>query len=313
MAQDIWTNFTAFESIPFIQRYLETCYRHHKFDKPEAKSYRNSYRFLYYLQHGKRHYELARLAPVELQPLLLFYGMTQLTKACLLTADPDYPKTTAVLAHGASTRKKKKKDYTFFEDEVRIQKYGLVTHFSAKCFDIKQLEGKKFSMRDLVERIPDFNQLFTNVYGDAPFYPIDCKSDREMDIPSQILDDLHMTASRFVNFLETYGHIEIPDFRETNETIRLKFQNEAPQLFPTALTGQPHAPRLRKHYDGLPEILVHFLLLYNLSMICRYETEWWNELFHHFGADELPFITSFLRLTAKKIPLLTERYLLRFM
>jgi hypothetical protein len=313
MDQDVWSKFTAFESIPFVQRYLDTCYRHHGFDKTEVKSYRNSYRLLYYLQHGKRHYELASLAPVELQPLLLFYGLTQLIKACLLTVDPDYPKTTAVLAHGASTRKKKKKDYTFFEDEVRIQKYGLVTHFSTTCFGLKQLEGKKFSMQDLVERIPDFNQLFADVYGHEPFFPINCKNGREVDIPSQILDDLHMTSSRFVNFLETNGHVKISDFREANGKVHLKFQGEMTRFFPTTLAGQYYAPRLREHYDDLPEILVHFLLLYNLSMICRYETEWWNELFHHFGADELPFIESFLRLTAKKMPLLTERYLLRFM
>ena len=56
------------------------------------------------------------------KPMLLFYGMGQLFKACLLTIDPNYPESTSVLAHGVTTRKRKKQGYQFLEDEVKIQK-----------------------------------------------------------------------------------------------------------------------------------------------------------------------------------------------
>ena len=39
------------------------------------------------------------------------------------------------------------------------------------------------------------------------------------------------------------------------------------------LTTDPRNPK-----PILPELLIHYLLLYNLSMISRYETDWWYDL-----------------------------------
>ncbi len=58
--------------------------------------------------------------------MLLFYGMSQLFKACLLTIDPNYPESTTVLAHGVTTRKRKKQGYQFLEDEVKVQKKWII-------------------------------------------------------------------------------------------------------------------------------------------------------------------------------------------
>ncbi|HET7627727.1 MAG TPA: YaaC family protein [Bacillales bacterium] len=308
MAENRWNRLSPFQTVSYTKPFLHRAYANSNVENPEKQSYRNSYPFLYYLQHGKKHYELAGKAPVELRPLLLFYGFTQLIKACLLTVDPDYPKTTSVLAHGVSTRKKKKKNYRFFTDEVRIQKFGLVTHFAEQLFGRKNLDGIKFSMRDLLERIPDLNDLFTDLDFEAPFYLLTKENDgKRMTLSNAILDDLHMTGHRFVEFLNRKRFGPAAFGAETKKTIALHVEGSI--ACPTSLSNRKYLPRKKTHYDGLPEMVVHCLLLYNLSMICRYETEWWNELFHHASAEELPFITSFLDVTEKKIPLLVERYL----
>ncbi|MER2091044.1 MAG: YaaC family protein, partial [Sporosarcina sp.] len=49
----------------------------------EKKSYENSYPFIYYLEHGQSYYQLATQASLSIKPVLLFYGMVQLLKACL--------------------------------------------------------------------------------------------------------------------------------------------------------------------------------------------------------------------------------------
>ncbi|HET7580550.1 MAG TPA: YaaC family protein [Bacillales bacterium] len=307
MDEDIWAGLSSFQAISFTQRFLKTCYGRLDLKQSEAVSYQNSYPFLYYLQHGKRHYQLADSAPVELQPLLLFYGMTQLMKACLLTVDPEYPKTTAVLAHGVSTRKKKKKNYAFSDDEVRIQKHGLATYFAEKLYHCGRLEGRKFTMDSLLERIPDLNDLFREMYGRPPFYRIGIGENGEMEMPAALLDDLHMTQARFIEFFEKHFHTLVKDSRETQTTLLVRLENIRHPL-PSTLDGDLYISRNRERYDDLPEMLVHFLLLYNLSMIARYETEWWSELFHQ-AADDLPFIQLFLNITAKKIPRLTAGYL----
>ncbi|HET7615739.1 MAG TPA: YaaC family protein, partial [Bacillales bacterium] len=213
---------------------------------------------------------------------------------------------------GVSARKKKKKQYRFFDDEVRVQKYGLVSHFSDKLFNVKALEGSKFSMRSLLERVPDLNGLFEDLGMPAPFYHFYKKNERELRIPYAILDDLHMTGPGFIEFLNRRMDMNMVRAEQQGNQLIL-FAEEPPPPFPASLSGEQYAPRTMDGYDGIPEMLVHFLLLYNLSMIGRYETEWWSELFHHASAEELPFITSFLTITEKKIPLLIERYLRNFM
>ncbi len=59
------------------------------------------------------YYDQFSKAPLALKPLLLYYGYVQLLKAILLTVDPIYPQSSSVLAHGVSTRKRKKQHYSF--------------------------------------------------------------------------------------------------------------------------------------------------------------------------------------------------------
>ncbi|MGG6433042.1 YaaC family protein [Anoxybacillus sp. D401a] len=223
----------VFYSSNFVHQFLLERYKQEGREDAEKKSYNNCYPFMYYLQHGKKFYDTAREAPLAIKPVLLFYGNVQLLKACLLTIHPDYPESSSVLAHGVSTRKRKKQNYDFFKDEVKIQKHGLFTYFSEKMFHVKHVYGEKFSMEQLLRQIEELSPLF----------------------------DLY--------------------FKQQNE------QN--------------------KH---IHEIVAHYLLLYNLSMICRYETEWWYDLLHSYSNDAYPFIVQFLDVTEWKIPSYLYRYLL---
>ena len=76
----------------------------------------------------------------------------------MLTIDPNYPSTTAV-AHGVSSRKRKKQRYHFLEDEVKIQKNGLFSHVAEQLFHIKPLEAEKFNMLELMGNIPELQNL----------------------------------------------------------------------------------------------------------------------------------------------------------
>ena len=47
---------------------------------------------------------------------------------------------------------------------------------------------------------------------------------------------------------------------------------------------------------------VGMAILYNLSMIARYETEWWMELLKNRTTEDYPFILAFITLTTEKGP-----------
>lgn len=309
-----WKSFDQFLSASSTQRYLKKCYEKiETTSSSEELSYRNSYSFIYYLTHGKRHFDLCQHSPLELQPVLLYYGMVQLLKCCLLTVDPLYPESTTLLAHGVTTRKRKKQNYLFLQDEIKVQRNGLFPYFSEHLFGMKQLEGDKFQMKELFSHVPEMNELFLQVYGKTPLMKIERSEESSTFIVNDsILDPLHMTGSRFVQFLTQQGrpkHMNVTYKDSMFEVEIKKKENEHFSLFRKSLADEWYMPTSRDGFLSLHEVMIHYLLLYNLSMICRYETEWWGDLFHTFSSNDYPFISRFLTISRKKIPHMLLEYL----
>jgi hypothetical protein len=306
-----WKSYSCFFSAEYCQRFLKNCYQKHNIENPEQKSYENCYAFLYYLEHGQIYYQQAESSPLILKPILLFYGLVHLIKACILTSDPVYPETTAVLAHGVSTRKRKKQNYHFFQDEVKVQKNGLFPFMSEKLFHMKQLEGEKVIMEELLQLIPELDDLFFLLDGKRTFIKLQ-NHNEQLVVPESVLDHFHMTENRFKEFLASKFEKGV-EFSEEG----LAFRIDPTSCFGSSplkfhLEDNYYALPLNKgHYFNFPELLGHYLLLYNLSMIARYETEWWSELTKMMPNRDYPFICSFLDVTMQKVPFLVYQYLMK--
>ncbi|AJG78158.1 YaaC family protein [Bacillus thuringiensis] len=317
-----WQQLSFFFSSQNVQRYLARCYEKSSIQAAEKKSFENCYPFIYYLEHGKNYYELYKVAPFSIQPMLLFYGISQLFKACLLTIDPNYPESTTVLAHGVTTRKRKKQGYQFLEDEVKVQKNGLFTHVAEQLFHMKHLESEKFNMLDLMGNIPELQNLFRYSQRGATLYKIDSPNTNELSFSVNILDRLHMTTERFSRYIESIcKHLSIQHVPGKTSTSNVLFTAPIQSWNPIystplyyeyladtyylPLTTDPRNPK-----PALPELLVHYLLLYNLSMISRYETDWWYDLLGSYGSEDYPFIYQFLTISAQKVPYYISSFLL---
>lgn len=309
---EIWQSFTSFQSTSAAQKFLKKNYERLELPEADKKSYDNSYAFIYYIEHGKKYYHLASLAPAEVKPVLLFYGMIQLIKACILTVDPEYPATTAVLAHGVTTRKRKKRDYSFLLDEVKLQNHGLLSHFAAHLFDVNQFPFERINMETLFARIPEMNGTFAEIKKWKPLLEVQVEMN-SLTISPSLLDELKMTERRFRDFFLNKTSLTVSSFEMKKDEFTLQFHGSFPFFYCRPFlfhqNGQAFLPKRRELYFSLDEVIVHYLLLYNLSMICRYETEWWYELFYTFASDDLPFIHQFLHTTATKIPYLLSLYL----
>ncbi|MEH7181385.1 YaaC family protein [Neobacillus vireti] len=305
-----WKSYACFFSAEYCQHYLKSNYKKWNIDNPEQKSYENCYAFLYYLEHGQIYYQQAENAPLILKPILLFYGLVHLIKACILTIDPAYPETTSVLAHGVSTRKRKKQNYQFFHDEVKFQKNGLFPFMSERMFHLKQLEGDKITMEELLQLIPELDDLFVLHEGKSTFTPIYTQHE-QMAVPEKVLDQYHMTEERLKEFLTTKSGNQIEFLSDS-----LMFQynkNEFTGISPIKFNLDSMAyvlPLKKENLFLFPELMVHYLLLYNLSMIARYETEWWSELTKMMPNRDYPFIKTFLDITLTKGPFLVYEYLM---
>lgn len=307
-----WSNFSYFFSASSTQHFLKKNYNDLHIENSEQKSYENCYRFLYYLEHAKVYYEQADQSPLMIKPVLLFYGLVHLIKACILTTDPNYPETTAVLAHGVSTRKRKKQHYSFFQDEVKFQRSGLFPLMVDKMFHMKHFEGDKATMEDLLKLIPELSDLFSQFVGEETFLKVSMQDGHYL-IPKKILDSFHMTENRFKDFYQSrsasqasFNNMEgefmelVLEIKSSDDLTPLKFNIwEECYSLPLKKTSLFH----------FPELLIHYLLLYNLSMIARYETEWWSELIKMMPNRDYPLIQSFLNITLEKTPFLIYQFL----
>lgn len=308
-----WSTFSLFFSATTTQTYLKNIYTMNQFDQPEQKAYENCYPFIYYLEHGKIYYEQAKDSPLIIKPILLFYGFVHLIKACILTVDPDYPETTSVLAHGVSSRKRKKRQFNFFHDEVKFQKTGLFPFMAEKLFHVKQLEGDKISMELLFKQIPELNNLMVQIENQPTFIHVHKNMD-ELSIPKKILDSYHMTENRFIDYFTSKSLENYSFLHSQGEQLTFKRDDGNGYDF-TPLkynldTDSFVLPIIKDNSLQFHEILVHYLLLYNLSMIARYETEWWSELVKTMPNKDFPFIETFLHISLNKGPFLINQYFL---
>ncbi|MCK0473928.1 YaaC family protein [Halalkalibacter sp. APA_J-10(15)] len=309
--------FLPYFSATYTRKYLTSSYKKLNLTQPKTKSYHSAYSFIYHLQHGQLYMKQASLSPTELQPILLFYGLVQLLKACVLAIDPTYPANSQVLAHGVTTRKRKKTSYHFLDDEVKIQKHGLFSHFSDKMFHVKQLESEKFKMNTLFEQLGDMHELIHQMNGSPISYRAQ-KESNSIQLPSELLDSYHMTVSRFERYLSSFptsGYSTVHQINEQRHHLHLTLQQQptiqysAPWLYDRNGNLYLLKSYRRDGYRYLPELAIHYLLLYNLSMVCRYEAEWWGELLHTFDGEDLPYILHYLHVAQEKIPLLIAKFL----
>lgn len=171
--------------------------------------------FISYISTGKSQLECARENPIEVQPILAFYGLVNLLKACSLKYDSQFPMSCTLLAHGVSARKRRKHNFEFLKSEIKVQKNGFFPYVSKVVFNSEIPTYDKFSILELMATIPELEYLFE-------FYKVE------------------------------------------------------------------------GHGCDLQILLVHYMILYDLSMIARYEVCWWTNLIRSHESYDYPFIKSYL-------------------
>lgn len=298
--------YTYLQSQETAQRFLLHSYQHLNISNPKIKSYENCHTFLYYLKHGLHFYETGKKTTTMIQPILLFYGMAHLIKASLLIKRPDYPESTKLLAHGVSSRKRKKRNYTFMEDKVTIHNHGLYSYFSKHLYHINNPILDKYKMKDLLTLIPEMSTLFS-FHHESDMSVIGDMHSQSLTFGNHLLDSYHLTSQAFIERIKPY----LPSINHTNInqsniqlTLEQPFSKSFGPFFFHITDETVYFPKTRELFLPISEVMVHYLLLYNLSMLSRYDAEWWGELLTTKPDIDFPFIKLFLHHTAWKIPVL---------
>ncbi|WAA09525.1 YaaC family protein [Fervidibacillus albus] len=306
-----WQQLLYISSLETAQQFLLKKYMWLFPNHARKKSYENSSKFLHHIEQGKIFFQQSETAPLSIKPIFLFYGLSFLLKGALLITDPNYPENVKVLAHGVSTRKRKKQDYEYLKDEVKIQKNGFFPHISKKMFHMEHLEGKKMNIGDLLCQIPELMPFFQE--RNVSIIPLFSIGDGTFQIVDDVFDAFHMTPRRFFHYLNGKSN-QGALFQWGEDGVTFTVNEIKPPI--EILPFRFHLMDQKYYFiDGerslsfFHELLIHYLLLYHLSMLARYEIEWWSELLSMKSTVEYPLIEQYLHICLLKCPLLIHQYL----
>jgi hypothetical protein len=330
--EKMWDTYVYFESEPTTKSYLEKLYNKRNVAESQRLAFQNTPKFIYFIKQAREYFHAAKQSHILVKPLLVYYGMMSLIKSVVLTMDPTYPSNTSVLRHGITTRKIKKLDYVFHEDEIKIQKEGLVPLVYQLMTKKDSWSQSKYRVKDLLSLIPELHESFYRLYEQTPIEPLFIAGQRDMStgntiiyVSEKVLEIKNGDIEEFILWLNKYNQGD--GFFEwgTNRTSGLvQFQWKHPEKvhvfdFPDGFAN----PLFRQDYKGsyylyksqdqnvlLPEVLVQYLLMYNLGMLCRYETELWGEIIFSFSSGDMFMINELLNVTMRKFPNLILNILL---
>ncbi|MDQ0297618.1 hypothetical protein J2S78_000026 [Salibacterium salarium] len=310
ITDELFSYYQAYESQEVLHQFLYQAYRFRGASKKEALewSYRNTPVFHYEWFIGRTYWKEAVNASLITQPLLLFYGLTHLLKGITLLEDPFYPTTVEVLSHGVTTRKRKKKGYTFLNDEVKVQKKGFYPHFSKHLFHMKHSVGDKWKMKHLLMKWEPLFLLYLQIKGDDALPRVHwTHSLLTVDNLSFINQDKIKSLDRQ---LKESGINTGEAKQQSTSAITFELESPSERLKDLLLKkgGKLYFPPLLSTFSLLSTLSAHYLVLYNLSMICRYEGEWWGEVITQHYSEDYSFIKQYLTLTISDAPALFERF-----
>lgn len=300
-----WDQIRYLETEPTARRFLHAAYCSLGIEHPERQAFQQSTRFIYTWKQARAFYRAAEESDMLVRPLLLFYGCTHLLKGVLITRDPNYPQNSRMLQHGVTTRKLKRNPYLLLEDEVRPQKEGFFAHI-AKVLLLSPLQ-QRYSVKELFDGLAELRNPYSLVIEESKWIPVSVdRTEREGTVlifpanHSGVLAYSEETLLQLINRLSP----EDVDFvweRDGTGARRLLFPHAniswlcAHPLFRIEYTGTISFWNSTSDDLPLPAWASHFLLLYLLGMLCRYETEWWGELVLSHSYAETYLIEQFLR------------------
>lgn len=325
----MWDTYIYFENKPTVNTYLSKKYLKNNYTNHHQLAEDNTLKFIYFIKQAKEYFSSATKCPILIKPLLIYYGMMSLIKSLILTKDPYYPKQTSVLRHGITTRKLKKNDYTFHDDEIKIQKEGLLPLFYTTVTNknSNEIENKKYNIKDLLSNITELYDCYYRQFNEQIIFPININKQNfdstvEFSISKEVLSCYNEDTNKLLQVLNNTGD---PNFfyqgKDSYNSLSFLWKGiiENPIKYENFFNhdsivqdykGKYFLKIIKSDSSTLPEIVINYLLMYNLGILCRYDTELWGEIIFSFSAEDIYIINELLDLSLDMFPNLILNHML---
>lgn len=300
--------FLKLKNEEFARKFLYQKYLDSSLKEPGILAYKNVQSFTAYIRQACSLFHTARKCDRWMQPLFHYYGMMDFFKAWILSKDPDYPKSTSVLRHGLSTRKRKKEQFRFYQDEVRIQKEGLFPYL-ALLMRVPAYAGDTYCVKDLLSFLPELQPTYREIFNECTWFKVDwIPSSSLFVVPEKILDHYHLAPSSFVEKLNKHSeHVQFSLDRKHQGSLYLNCVSTGPPPIkhPWIAMNKKgdyylYAGNDRPH--PLPRIICLIMLCFAMSMLCRYDPPLWEEVMMQSVHQEQLILIHLIDLIAHEFP-----------
>lgn len=308
--EELWNYLSYFENKYNCSEYLRS--NHTFINKDERKQ--RAIKLKYYIKQAREYYSSSLNVSTLTKPTLLYYGAVCLVEALIL-ARRGYPDDSK--HHGLSDKKIGNENITDLKDfKVQVFRKGtfseLYKNITSNSADYDDIENTTWTLKELFSMVPEMKEIFEDTYNEKSqilkverFFEnkdeeyIKFKADLLMketqDKRDRFISNIHGFQDSYLNPVILDGNVMRAYKKPTaNGDITLK-----------NIMGEEYLiSQIEK--DGkvinLPEILLHLIILYSLSMLSRYQIDLWGEGSLELEKADFYIIKEFLRISTRKFP-----------
>lgn len=333
--QKIWEYLKRYQSSQFVEKKLKK-----EITRNRSTIRIKSNQISSLMVQSEKYYEAARSAPLEIKPLILYYGMVGLSKCLILSGDNQYtlsalaPDNRAHSTHGLTfgtpnptdraIRDGRKISNEFCYVTTNANRVGLY-NLLRQCYSNTIIPNNtRFVIQDLLSLIPELYKEYLAYFKQKPrswganaHFGINNINDT---IHLIVFEDWYYHTQR-INGRERYPNSILRSFPELNSLYtgevnsddKFRLNNNAVSIddyiYVSQLMTLESFALKRLNGNSMSDIDVHFILLYIFSNLVRYRQDKWSRLIRRLDNDEMFLIESFIEISSVKFPYLILREL----
>ena len=254
---------------------------------------------------AKEYYDAATVTSLNISPLLLYYGTTNLLNALFVLL---YGKSPVISGHGM-TPQYHDTDQLIGDTIIHFnnQSEGGF-HVFYKLFNTTNnlCNQNDWSLKELIGSIKEVYQEFVSCYGthDLHVIPIHiCRGGTGEFIRIDSVTDLNIES--FLTEIPEYSKNYFPPERSQKKQLIIRKKLNGTDLYSSSISGQPFFSK-NHHKNGqtivMPELFYYYAALFALSSMCRYNPNKWNPFVLKDNSGERLIIEKFLKYSKRIIP-----------
>lgn len=306
--EEVWSYLSYFENLYNCKKFLIK--NHNISDKKLLE--KRALNLRYYIKQAREYFETSLRASFLTQPVLLYYGAVCLSEALIL-AKRGYEDTTK--GHGLEASKLNNELTHLNEFKIKVVNKGTFGELSKTIksgydSDFNDLKLTEWDLNELFSMIPEIAEIFEENFnkksqiikvnrifdGDGEHLKIN-----EILFPSMTVDSINSLFSNICGLTNVY----LPP-RQINDREYVIFKKSGKTEDITKKTIMNEEYLISDIDKGscyhLNEISIHFMILYSLSMLCRYYSYVWGEGSLELEKGDFFIVKNFLKISTRKFP-----------